>query len=110
MAPIFLKVISIIWGFPCGSAGKESACNSGDLGSIPGLGRSPGEGKGYPLQYTGHGVYSPWGHKESDMIEWLSLECNCGRRLEEARWESAKRLAPTPSELLMGLHQGRQES
>jgi len=33
--------------FPCGSAGKESACNAGDLGSIPGLGRSPGEGKGY---------------------------------------------------------------
>ena len=40
-------------GFPCGSAGKESACNVGDLGSIPGLGRSPGEGKGYPLQYSG---------------------------------------------------------
>ena len=34
---------------PCGSAGKESACNAGDLGSVPGLGRSPGEGKGYPL-------------------------------------------------------------
>ena len=44
--PVFL-------GFPCGSAGKESACNSEDLGSIPGLGRSPGEGKGYPLQYSG---------------------------------------------------------
>ena len=40
-------------GFPCGSAGKESACNVRDLGSIPGLGRSPGEGKGYPLQYSG---------------------------------------------------------
>ena len=40
-------------GFPCGSTGKESACNAGDLGSIPGLGRSPGEGKGYPLQYSG---------------------------------------------------------
>ena len=38
---------------PCGSAGKESTCNAGDLGSIPGLGRSPGEGKGYPLQYSG---------------------------------------------------------
>ena len=38
-------------GFPCGSAGKESACNLGDLGSIPGLGRSSGEGKDYPLQY-----------------------------------------------------------
>ena len=39
--------------FPCGSAGKESACNEGDLGSIPGLGRSPGEGNGNPLQYSG---------------------------------------------------------
>ena len=40
-------------GFPGGSAGKESTCNAGDLGSIPGLGRSPGEGKDYPLQYSG---------------------------------------------------------
>ena len=41
-------------GFPFGSAGKESTCNVGDLGLIPGLGRSsPGEGKGYPLQYSG---------------------------------------------------------
>ena len=38
-----------IWGFPCGSAGK--ACNVGDMGCIPGLGRFPGEGKGYPVQY-----------------------------------------------------------
>ena len=43
----------IIVGFPCGSNGKESACDVGDLGLIPGLGRSPGEGKGYPLQYSG---------------------------------------------------------
>ena len=40
-------------GFPGGSAGKESTCNEGDLGLIPGLGRSPGEGKGYLLQYSG---------------------------------------------------------
>ena len=40
-------------GYPCGSAGKESTCNVEDLGLIPGLGRSPGEGKGYPLQYSG---------------------------------------------------------
>ena len=55
--------------FPGGSAGKESACNAGDLGSIPGLGRSPGEGKGYPFQYSGlensmdsiaHGVAKSW--------------------------------------------------
>ena len=39
-------------GFPCGSAGKETACNVGDLSPIPGLRRSPGEGKGYPLQYS----------------------------------------------------------
>ena len=39
--------------FPCDLGGKESACNAGDLGSIHGLGRSPGEGKGYPLQYSG---------------------------------------------------------
>jgi hypothetical protein len=44
--PVFL-------GFHCGSAGKESACNAGDLGLIRGLGRSPGEGKGYLLQYSG---------------------------------------------------------
>ena len=40
-------------GFPSGSAGKESACNVGDLGLIPGLGTSPGEGNRYPLQYSG---------------------------------------------------------
>ena len=40
-------------GFFCDSAGKESTSNAGDLGSISGLGRSPGEGKGYPLQYSG---------------------------------------------------------
>ena len=39
-------------GFPCSSVGKESACNAGDLGSIPGSGRSPGEGNGNPLQYS----------------------------------------------------------
>ena len=45
-------IFSLFLGFPGGSAGKESACNAGDLGSIPGLGRFPGEGKGYPLQYS----------------------------------------------------------
>ena len=45
-APVFL-------GFPCDSAGKEPTCNVGDMGSVPGLGRSPGEGKDYPLQYSG---------------------------------------------------------
>ena len=63
--PVFL-------GFPGSSVGKEADCNARDLGSIPGLGRSPGEGKGYPLQYSGlensHGQrilagYRPWGHQ-----------------------------------------------
>ena len=45
--------LKYVRGFPGGSAGKESAFNEGDLGSIPGLGRSPGERKGYPLQYSG---------------------------------------------------------
>ena len=45
--------ILVFLGFPCGSAGKESTCNEGDLGSIPGLGRFPGERKGYLLQYFG---------------------------------------------------------
>ena len=45
--------IPVFLGFPCDSAGKESTCNVGDLGSVSGLGRSPGEGKGYPLQYSG---------------------------------------------------------
>ena len=52
---------------PCGSAGKESACNAGDLGFIPGFGRSPGEGKDYPLQDSGlenSMDSSAWGRKD----------------------------------------------
>ena len=45
--------VHCLLGFPGGSAGKDSACNVGDLGSIPGLGRSSEEGKGYPLQCSG---------------------------------------------------------
>jgi len=50
--PVYLTV-SVSWGFPCGLAGKEFTYNVGDLGSIPGLVRSSGEGKAYPLQYSG---------------------------------------------------------
>ena len=59
----------VFMGFLCGSAGKESACNAGDLCSISGFGRALGEGKGYPLQYSGlensldcivHGVAKSW--------------------------------------------------
>ena len=64
----------------CGSTGKESTCNVGDLGLIPGLGRSPGEGKGYPLHYSGLEnsmdcivTKTVWGHKELDTTERLSL-------------------------------------
>ena len=61
-------------GFPGGSAGKESSCITGDLGSIPGLGRSPGEGKGYPFQYSRlensmDYIVHVVGNKESDMTE-----------------------------------------
>ena len=68
-------------GFPGGSDGKEYACNAGDLGLIPGLGRSPGGGHGNPLQYSylenPHGQrclegYSPCGCKELDRTERLS--------------------------------------
>ena len=105
------QVLALVWCFP-----GSSACNAGDPGLIPGLGRSAGEGIGYPLQYSWaslvaqlvknlparwetwvrflgwedplkkrkathssiwpgefHGLYSPWGHKESDMSERLSL-------------------------------------
>ena len=50
---IFKATLLILGCFPGGPAGKESTCNVGDLDSIPGLGRSPGEGNGYPLQYSG---------------------------------------------------------
>ena len=63
--------------FPGVAAGKVITCDTGDLGSIPGLGRPPGEGKGYPLQYSGlensMDCISPQGHIESGMTERLSL-------------------------------------
>ena len=78
--PVFL-------GFPCGSAGKESTCNMGDLASIPGLRRSSGEGKRLPppVFWPGefHGLYSPWGHKELDMTEFGEGNL-MGKRREEA--------------------------
>ena len=58
-------------GFPCSSVGKESAYNAGDLGSVPGLGRSPGEGNRYPLQYSG--LENSMDYVGSDMTEPLSL-------------------------------------
>ena len=75
---LFLSSSMRVMGFPGSLAGKESTRNAGDLGSIPGLGRFPGEGHSNPLQYfcleNPHGQrsqvgYSPWGHRESDRTE-----------------------------------------
>ena len=80
-------------GFSGGSDGKESACNAGDLDSIPGLGRSPGGGHGNPLQCSclenPHGQrslvgYSPWGCKESNVTEVTkhsTAQTKCGLSL-----------------------------
>ena len=91
-------------GFPGGSAGKESACNAEDLGPIPGLERSPGEGKGYPLQYSGlenskdcivHGAAKSWTRlsdftyyyrkerQKSKMAEWGDLTNSCEKKRSE---------------------------
>ena len=68
------QIINIIYGgFSCGSAGKESACDVGDVGSIPGLGRSPREEKGYPLQYPSLENSKDCIVHELDMTERLSL-------------------------------------
>ena len=82
------------WTFPGGSDSKASAYNVGDLGSIPGSGRSPGEGNGNPLHYSclenpmdgGTWLgYSPWGHKESGMTEQLHLLTH--KVPHSVRWE-----------------------
>ena len=73
-----MNITALMMGFPGGSDGKKSTCNAEDLGSIPGLGRFPGEGNSNPLQHSclenPHGqrslaAYRPWDHKESDMTE-----------------------------------------
>ena len=68
---VSLQFVLRLWNNSKSSVGKVCTCNAGDLGSIPGLGRSPGEGKFYPLLYSG--LYSPWGCKELDTTEQLSL-------------------------------------
>ena len=80
----------VFWCFSGGSAGKESACKAGDLGCIPGLGRSPGKGKGYPVQHSAlensmnsivHGV------AESDMTERLShFFCSVPGKIKLTGW------------------------
>ena len=72
----FLEYLPFMKGFPCGSASKESTCNAGDLGLIPGLGKSPGKGR-LPIPEFApgefHGLHSPLGHKVSDTTKRLSL-------------------------------------
>ena len=81
MSSLFFLLITTCLSFPGGSDGKESACIAGAMGSIPGLGRSPGGRKWQPppvfLPEKSHGQrslvgYSPWGHRELDMTEQLS--------------------------------------
>ena len=84
-------------GFPGGSDGKESSCSVGDLGSIPGPGRSLVEGNGYPFQYSclensmdrgaWQAGYSPWGHKELDMTEWLTLSLSVISYVRKRVWK-----------------------
>ena len=84
--------------FPGSSADKESACNEGDISSIPGLGRSPGEGKRYPLQYSGlqnsmdclvHGVAKSWTWLSDFHFHFLSSHVNwCSHYGEQYRGSS----------------------
>ena len=75
----------VLGDVPGGSAGKDSVCGAGDLGSIPGLGRSPGEGNWLPTPVFCHGefcgLYSPWSHKESGMTARLSFPLSLPRML-----------------------------
>ena len=89
------SIFDSVQGLPCGSAGKESAGNAGDLGLIPGLGRSPGEGKGCPLQYPGlensmdctvHGVAKSWIWL-SDFHIPLSFSGVCWLECFRLRWK-----------------------
>ena len=63
--PCEAMVYLVAVGFPSSSAGKESACDAGDLGLIPGMGRSPGEGNGYPFQDSG--LENSWGRAIQSM-------------------------------------------
>ena len=83
LLPLDWQVPTATLGFPAGSAGKESTCHVGDLGSIPGLGRCPGEGKRYPLQYSGlensmdRGAWWAVVHGVSESQIWLTNTHTC---------------------------------
>ena len=107
MWPIDLEFLWFTKGFCGGSDSRESTCNAGDLGSIPGLGRSLGEGHDNPTQYSclenpdGQRSlmgYSPWGHKQLDMterlraaqhMEWISHGCGL-EQLSAFQWNERK--------------------
>ena len=108
MSPLigdFGHVTETLVGFPGGSDGKESICNAGVLGSIPGLGRSPGGGRGNnPLWYSclenpqgqrSLAGYSPWGCKEPDMTERLSTSFP-SRRLAQTSFQLSDNLIIVP--------------
>ena len=88
--------------FPGGSAGKESACNAGDLGLIPGLGRAPGEGKGYPLQYSGlensmnrnHGVTKNQTRLSNFHFLHLKLTQHCESTILQYKIKIVKKIKP----------------
>ena len=91
--------------FPCDSDNKESACNVGDLGLIPGLERSPGGGHGNPLQYPclanprgqrSLAGYSPGGHKELDTAERLSTAQHTGDKQQRQRRKRRDTSLPGP--------------
>ena len=94
-------------GLPCSLAGKESAWNAGDLASIPGLGRSPEKGIPIPVFWPGefHGLYSPWGRKESDTTERLSLT-HSGSNQEESTEDILTGKKKKKKELIMQILEG----
>ena len=101
-------LLQVFQGFPCGLAGKESACNTGDLGLIPGLGRSPGEGNCYPLQYSGlenpMDCIAPVG---SQRVGWDSLVAQMIKHLSAMRETQVRSLGwEDPLEKEMATHAG----
>ena len=78
------------WGFPAGTDAKECACNAGDLGSIPELGRSPGRGHGNPLLYTFPGK-SPWTEKPGELQSMGLQELDMTERVSTAQHKCISR-------------------
>ena len=88
LSSIFSSIKVFSWCFPGGSNGKESTCKAGDPGSIPGSGRSSGEGNGYPLQYSFHTVHG---------VD--AFELWCWRRLLRVPWTASRSNHSIPKEI-----------